>query len=79
MLMNDDIESLNMIIGYSYSLIKGEKDINEYYDDILKELLILKGYNKNKVYEYIDCGECMKVLDGFGRMCIDEKMSRKNG
>lgn len=78
MLINDDIESLSMIIGYSNDMIYGKKDVEEYYDDILKELLVIRGYNKNKVYEYIGCGDCMRVLEEFGRECISNEMNRRN-
>ena len=78
MLMNDDIESLNMIIGYSNDMIEGKKDIEEYYDDILKELLVIRGYNKNKVYEYIGCGELISVIDIYGKNEIMKEMSIRN-
>lgn len=77
MLINDDIECLNNIVKYSNDMIEGKKDIEEYYDDILKELLILKGYNKNKVYEFIGCGDSMRVLEEFGRDCISNEMNRR--
>lgn len=78
MLMNDDIECLNMIIGYSKDMIEGKKDIEEYYDDILKELLIIRGYNKNKVYEYIGCGELIGIIDIYGKNEIMKEMSIRN-
>lgn len=79
MLINDDINCLNKIRNMCNDLEYNNKFIDEFYDDVLKELLVLRGYNENKVYEYIGCGECMKVLDSFGKMCIDEEMSRING
>lgn len=77
MLINDDIECLNNIVNYSNDMIEGKKDIDEYYDDILKELLIIRGYNKNKVYEFIEYGESMRVLDEYGKKCIYEKMNKR--
>ena len=53
MIMNDDIECLNSIVKYSSDVIEGKKCIDEYYDDILKELLVLRGYDRNKVYEFV--------------------------
>ena len=44
-------------------MIEGKKDIEEYYDDILKELLIIRGYNKNKVYEFIEYGMNKKIKE----------------
>ena len=76
MLINDDIESLNMIIGYSNDMINGKKDVEEYYDDILKELLILRGYNKNKIYESVGCGELINVIEEYGMNEIKKGMSK---
>ena len=57
MLINDDIECLNNIVNYSNDMIEGKKDIDEYYDDILKELLIIRGYGMNKkIKEMVENG-----------------------
>ena len=75
MLMNDDIECLNMIIGYSKDMIEGKKSIEEYYDDVLKELLIIRGLNSEKVYEYVGCGELINVIEKYGMDEIKRGMS----
>jgi len=46
MMMNIDVNSLNMIIDYCNKLNEGKKSIEEYYDDVLKELLIIRGMNE---------------------------------
>ena len=56
MMINDDIESLNMIIGYSNDMINGKKDIEEYYDDIL--ILLKTGLRISEL-----CGLTARDLD----------------
>lgn len=77
MLIHDDIVCLSNIVNYSNDMIEGKKEIEEYFDDVLKELLILRGYNKNKVYEFIDCGKSINVLEKYGRDCIISAMNRR--
>jgi len=79
MLINEDVECLNKIRNMCNDLEYNNKYMDEFFDDVLKELLVIRGYSKDKVYEYIDCGECMRILDDFGRKSIYDEMNRRNG
>ena len=76
MVSKDDINSLNNVIKYSNDVIEGRKGIEEYYDDVLKELLIVRGLNSNKVFEYVGCGELINVIEKYGMDEIKEGMSK---